>query len=63
LHEHGSIEYILAFLGENNWKRTKIRDLVCLSDKADPELLNGGFKTSSFWPYIHGLICISLTQS
>lgn len=38
-HEHGSVNCLLAFLGEENWSLTTIKRLLNLSEKADASLL------------------------
>jgi hypothetical protein len=38
-HVHGSVECILAFLGENNWSHTKVGNLHQLAENADDSLL------------------------
>lgn len=39
VHEHGSVNCILAFLGEHNWSRAKVGKLLKLAEEADDALL------------------------
>lgn len=39
-HMHGSVECILAFLGEKNWSHTQVGNLYKLAENADPSVLN-----------------------
>lgn len=34
-HEHGSVECVVAFLGEENWRPTKVKALLAISEKLD----------------------------
>jgi hypothetical protein len=38
-HEHGSVNCVAAFLGEENWSRSQVGRLLLFSEKLDPSLM------------------------
>jgi hypothetical protein len=39
-HEHGSLDCIVAFLGESNWSRSKVDRIIQASTKLDPFIIS-----------------------
>lgn len=46
-HVHGSVDCILAFLGEKNWSHTKVVNLLQLAENADPSVLQATISRKS----------------